>query len=83
MREKGRAAIYTMAAFYLLYLAYQMFGSRMENEGTNYALMMFFSVLFVVLSAGLVVFSVFLMKTAAKKEKESKDGSEDKQELKK
>lgn len=74
MREKARASIYTMAGFYLLYLAYQMFSGRMDNGGDEYYLMMIFTVIFVMLGAGLMVFAAAMMKKSIQKDRgDSKD----------
>ncbi len=74
MREKGRAAIYLLAAVYLFGLAYKMFGARMEHGGEDYALMMAFSVIFAIFGIALSVFSVVLFKKYAA---EGKKGSQD------
>ncbi len=66
-KDKGRAAIYAMAGVYLLYMAYQIFGSRMDNGGSDYTLMMIFSVLFLIFGVGLIVFSIYMMKKNEKK----------------
>lgn len=60
MREKGRPAIYGLAAVYLLYLAYQMFGARMEHEGSDYMLMVIFCGIFVIIGIALLAFSVMM-----------------------
>lgn len=60
MREKGRAAIYGLAGFYVWYLAYQMFGARNDGGGNNYVLMLVFSLLFV-LAGGAMLFLAYRM----------------------
>ncbi len=62
MREKGRPAIYGMAALYLFYLAYQMFGARLENGGADYMLMLVFSGIFVLAGISLLVISFFMLR---------------------
>lgn len=66
-KDKGRAAIYAMAGVYLLYMAYQIFGSRMDNGGSDYTLMMIFCVLFLIFGIGLILFSIYMMKKKEKK----------------
>lgn len=66
-KDKGRAAIYAMAGVYLLYMAYQILGSRMDNGGSDYTLMLIFSVLFLIFGVGLIVFSIYMMKKNEKK----------------
>lgn len=65
--EKGRAAIYAMAGVYLLYMAYQIFGARVENGGNEYTLMVIFSVFFLIFGIGLIAFSIYMMKKSEKK----------------
>lgn len=62
MREKGRAAVYLMAAVYLFSLACKMYGARMEHGGEDYALMIIFTVIFALFGIALTVFSVVLFK---------------------
>ncbi len=62
MNDKARAAVYALAGIYLLYMAYQIFNSRMDQGGSQYTLMLIFSVIFLVLGIGLIVFSTYIMK---------------------
>ncbi len=62
MNDKARAAVYALAGIYLLYMAYQIFNSRMDQGGSQYTLMLIFSVIFLVLGIGLIVFSAYIMK---------------------
>lgn len=81
MRERGRAAIYLLAAVYLFGLAYKMFGARMEHGGEDYALMMAFSVIFAIFGIALSVFSVVLFKKyAADGKRDSRDTAQEKKE---
>lgn len=68
MREKGRPAIYGLAALYLLYLAYQMFGARAEHGGSDYMLLMIFCVIFVIVGIGLLAFSVAVFRKQSKQD---------------
>lgn len=81
MREKGRAAVYGMGAFYLLYLAYEIFGARMDNGGKDYVMMIIFSVVFVIAGAALLTAAVIMFKNMAKAdadaEKQEEQGKED------
>lgn len=70
LRDRGRATIYGMAGFYLLYLAYQMFGARADNNGSNYWMMVIFSVLFVIIGGGICFFSVSILRKCAKEQRE-------------
>lgn len=81
MREKGRAAIYTMAGFYLLILAYQMFGGRMDNGGSDYAMMLVFSVIFVIVGIGMIGFSAVILKKSTKKTEYGKENGAPEQKL--
>lgn len=60
--DKARAAVYALAGAYLLYMAYQIFNSRMDQGGSQYTLMLVFSIIFLILGIGLIVFGVFIMK---------------------
>lgn len=62
MREKGRSVIYGLAGFYLLYTAYQMFQARMENGGSDYVLMIIFSIIFVVAGVGILGLAAWILK---------------------
>lgn len=62
MNEKARAAVYAMAGGYLLYMAYQVFGSRMDHGGNEYTLMLIFSILFLIFGIGLIGFSIYMLK---------------------
>lgn len=62
MNDKARAAVYTLAGVYLLYMAYQVFGLRMDNGGNDYTLMLIFSIIFMVFGIGLIAFAIYMMK---------------------
>lgn len=62
MNDKARAAIYMMAGGYLLYMAYQVFGLRMDNGGNEYMLMLIFSIVFLVFGLGLIAFGIYMLK---------------------
>ena len=74
MKEKGRAAIYSMAGIYLLYLAWQMFSGRAGSTGGEYILVWIGIGAFLVLGAGLIIFSFRIMK---KNRLEDKNGAID------
>lgn len=69
-REKGRAAIYSMAGIYLLYLAYCMFRDRADSAGGEYTLIMAAMAAFVVIGIGLIGFSLKMLKDIHQKETE-------------
>lgn len=62
MNEKARVAVYVMAAFYLFYMAYQIFTSRVDSTGGEQTLMLIFSGIFLLCGIGLLVFSAYIMK---------------------
>lgn len=74
MKERGRAAIYSMAGIYLLYLAWQMFVGRAESTGGEYTLVWIGIGAFLVLGAGLIIFGFRIMK---KNRLEDKNGAID------
>ncbi|MGN0334530.1 MAG: hypothetical protein ACI4DV_02545 [Lachnospiraceae bacterium] len=67
MKDKGRAVIYIMAGIYLLYMACNIFGVRMDNGGSEYTLMLIFSILFVIFGVGLIGLGLYMMKKNEKK----------------
>lgn len=62
MNDKARAAVYVLGGGYLLYMAYQVFGMRMDNGGADYTLMMIFSILFLIFGIGFIGFAIYMMK---------------------
>lgn len=81
-REKGRAAIYTMAGVYLLYLAYSIFQSRAESSGGEFAVIMAAMVAFVIFGVGLIVWGLRMMNrihNRPQEELEQEDESSDEQ----
>lgn len=57
-RNKGRMAIYTMAGFYLVYMAYTMFGSLGNSTGNEKILMVVFTIFFAVVGVAMIVFGI-------------------------
>ncbi len=74
--DKARAGIYIMAAFYLAYLAFQMFGARNNGDETKYMIMLVFTVLFILVAVGLVVFAIMMLKKGKASEESSKESEE-------
>jgi hypothetical protein len=62
MNEKARAGVYVLAGIYLLYMAYQVFGARMDSTGMEQTLMLVFSVIFLLCGIGLFAFAAYMMK---------------------
>ncbi len=60
MRNKGRSAIYMMAGFYLIYMAYQVFKNRAESAGGEYIAVMAGAAAFFLIGAGMMGFSWYL-----------------------
>lgn len=60
-RTKGRAAIYSMAGVYLLYLAYSMYKEMQINPADNGMFIMAAMVAFVVIGAGMIIFGIKMM----------------------
>lgn len=52
-------AIYTMAGFYLLYLAFQMFGELKYAPDHEKTLMIVFMIFFVLVGGGMMVFGIW------------------------
>lgn len=67
MNDKARAGVYLMAAFYMFYMAYQVFSVRMDDGGSQQTLMTIFSVFFALCGVGLIVFVIYMMKKNEKK----------------
>lgn len=70
MENKGKAFFYVIAGGYLLYLAYKLFGVRMDNGGKDYALMMIFSVLFAIVGVAILVYTGIMYVKMIKKDQE-------------
>ena len=69
-REKVRAAIYSMAAFYMLYTALQIFNERATWDAGKETLMFGAIAFFVIAAIGLIIFAIKLAMLVTKKEKE-------------
>lgn len=59
-RTKGRMAIYAMAGFYILYMAYSIFRGLPTSHGNEKILMIVFMILFAVVGAGMMVMGVYM-----------------------
>ncbi len=57
-RDKARIAVYALAGFYLLYLAWQMYGGLAE-AGSDKPLMIGFIIFFVIVGAGLAGWGLY------------------------
>ncbi|WP_461810383.1 hypothetical protein [Faecalimonas sp.] len=57
-REKGRLAIYGLAGFYILYMAYSIFKGISDSAGLEQIALLVAMVAFVIIGIGLVVFSL-------------------------
>lgn len=66
-RENARLAIYTMAGFYLLVMAANMFKAIPTSTGANRIIMIVFSVLFVIIGIGMMAFGLTATYRNAKK----------------
>lgn len=73
MQNKGKAVFYAIAGGYLIYLAYQLFGSRMDDGGKNYMLSLIFSIFFVVAGAGILIYTAIMYQKMLKSEAENGD----------
>ncbi len=60
MKNRGRSALYVMAGFYLVYMAYQVFKNRADSAGGEYVAVMIGAVAFLVIGAGLVGFGLHM-----------------------
>ena len=71
IRNKGRSAVYAMAGFYLLYLAYEVFKNRADNAGTEQILLLLSAAAFVLIGAGLIGFGLYNMQKVRKQERKA------------
>ena len=65
--DKARAGVYVLAGLYMLYMAYQVFSVRMDNGGSDFTLMIIFSIVFLLAGLGLIGFAIYMMKKNEKK----------------
>lgn len=77
MQNKGKAVFYAIAGGYLMYLAYQLFGSRMDDGGKNYMLSLIFSIFFAVAGAGILIYTAIMYQKMLKAEAENSDSQEE------
>ena len=80
MQNKGKAVFYAIAGGYLMYLAYQLFGLRMNDGGKNYMLSLIFSIFFVVAGAGILIYTAIIYQKMLKAEAENGDEPEERSE---
>lgn len=77
MQNKGKAVFYAIAGGYLLYLAYQLFGSRMDDGGEDYTMMLIFSIFFAVAGAAILIYTAIMYKKMVKAEAEAVSESDE------
>ncbi|MDE5909134.1 MAG: hypothetical protein K2H52_10415 [Lachnospiraceae bacterium] len=82
MKSKGQAAFYAIAGGYLLYLAYQLFGGRMDNAGEDYVMALLFSIFFAVAGTAILVYTAIMYQKILKKEAQELAEPEESAELK-
>lgn len=75
-REKGRLAIYSMAGFYLLYMAYSLYGGLSKNSGAEFIIAAIAMVVFVIAGAGLIIFGIKKGYRISKEEQEERKKSD-------
>ena len=63
-RDKARVAVYAMGGFYLLYLAWQMYG-ELSTAGSEKPLMIGFMIFFTIIGAGLAGWGLYTSWKAA------------------
>lgn len=76
-RNNGRLAIYGMAGFYLLYMAYNIFKGLGTSSGNEKILMIVFMILFVIIGGGMIAFSLVQMYKIRKADMERAQYEED------
>lgn len=81
MRNRGRSAIYPMAGFYLIYMAYQIFTNRSESSGGEFLAIMAGAIAFLLIGGAMIVFGLYLfykngkeLQDAAEKRKLQEEG---------
>ena len=55
VRNRGRMAIYSMAGFYLLYMAYKLSSGLPDSSGNTKILMIVFMVFFALVGGGMLI----------------------------
>lgn len=68
-KKNARLAIYAMAGFYLLTLAYQMFRAISTSHGNEQLVMIVATILFLIVGVGLIGFGLIAEKTKSRNHK--------------
>lgn len=76
-REKGRAALYSMAGVYLLYLAYSIFKELTQNPDEGGIFVKIAMVAFVMIGAGMIGFGAKMMNDIHKRQKNEQNPEPD------
>ena len=78
-KKNARLAIYAMAGFYLLTLAYQMFRAISTSHGNEQLVMIVATILFLIVGVGLIGFgTINVYKNMKKNQSTDKDRNEEK-----
>lgn len=75
MKEKARAAVYSMGGVYLLTIAYSIWKDLSESSGNEHALMLVAMVAFVAAGVGMIGFGAHMTHSVYKKSRLSKQAS--------
>ena len=61
MRNRGRSAIYLMAGFYLVYMAYQVFKNRADSSGGELIAVMAGAAAFLLIGGGMFGLAFYIL----------------------
>lgn len=71
MKNRGRGALYAMAGFYLVYMAYQVFKNRADSSGGEYIAVMIGAAAFLIIGVGLMGFGLYMFYKIGKEQHEA------------
>lgn len=70
-RDKARAALYVMVGGYLLYLAYKLFSTRAEYNGSNATVMLIFAIFFLGVGVAILGLAFYISRKSSSQNMET------------
>ena len=70
-KNRGRSALYAMAGFYLVYMAYQVFKNRADSSGGEFVAVMIGAAAFLIIGVGLMGLGLYMFYKIGKEQHEA------------